>query len=36
MVEKSAFRTITVSQMGEIITGNTPPRKVKDYFGNTL
>jgi type I restriction enzyme, S subunit len=34
MTQKSKFKTIKVSQLGTIITGRTPPRKIKEFFGD--
>jgi len=33
-VTQPKIRLILVSDLGRIVTGNTPPRKIKDYIGN--
>ncbi len=34
MNSNKKLKTITVSQLGQIVTGHTPPRKIKTFFGD--
>lgn len=31
---KKGWKEVTIGDLGKVVTGNTPPRKIPEYFGN--